>query len=95
MIRVYRAESDVDLEAWIGVRRIVRPNESAGTVAELRARSGHARLERLLLLAEIDGTVVGSGNGDLSDLVGRASLAPRVVPEARAVNVTATARCGW
>src|SRR5207247_2074557 len=38
---------------------------------------------RLLLLAELDGVVVGSGMADKSDLTGRASVAPRVIPEYR------------
>jgi mycothiol synthase len=80
MIRVRRPETDADLESWIHVRRRVLPNESAGTVALLRER---ATPERLLLVAELDGAVAGSGLGDRSDTAGRAFVAPRVVPEAR------------
>jgi hypothetical protein len=38
MIRVRRAETDADLEAWLRVRRVVVPYESAGTPVALRAR---------------------------------------------------------
>ncbi len=80
MIRIRRAESDADLRAWIDVRRKLLPNESAGTVGELRARATPARL---LLVAELDGALAGSGLADRSALAGRASVAPRVLPEAR------------
>jgi L-amino acid N-acyltransferase YncA len=80
MIGIRRAESDADLRAWIRVRREVLPNESAGTVEELRAL---AMPERLLLVAELDGALAGSGYGDRSSLAGRASVAPRVLPGAR------------
>jgi GNAT superfamily N-acetyltransferase len=59
---------------------VVVPNERAPSVEELR------RLEtpdRLLLLAELDGALAGSGFADRSDMGGLGSLAPRVVPEAR------------
>jgi hypothetical protein len=49
MIEIRRAETDADLEAWIRVRREVLPNESAGTLTELRRREDP---ERLLLVAE-------------------------------------------
>jgi mycothiol synthase len=80
MIEVRRAESDADLAAWIHVRRTVLPSESAGTVEHLR------RLEtpdRLLLLAELDGELAGSGLADRSSNRERAFLAPRVLPEKR------------
>ena len=80
MIAVRPAETDADLEAWIEVRRVVLPNESAGTVEQLRARATH---ERRLFLAELEGELAGSGVADRSDLAGRASLAPRVLPRAR------------
>jgi mycothiol synthase len=80
MIAVRPAETDSDLEAWIHVRRVVLPNESAGSVELLRAR---ARPERLLIVAELHGKLAGSGLADRSDLAGRASLAPRVLPRAR------------
>jgi predicted N-acetyltransferase YhbS len=80
MIEVRPAETDAELEAWIQVRRAVLPNESAGTVERLRARS---KPERLLLLAELDGRLAGSGLADRSDQPGRVALAPRVLPAAR------------
>jgi predicted N-acetyltransferase YhbS len=80
MIVVRRAETDADLEAWIRVRRAVLPDESAGTVEDLRARESE---ERLLLLAELDGELAGSGLADRSDIRHRFGLAPRVLPELR------------
>jgi mycothiol synthase len=80
VIALRRAESDADLEAWRQVRIAVLPSERTATVAEIRAA---ARPEYLLLLAEIEGDVVGAGFANRSDLAGRASLAPRVLPEWR------------
>jgi mycothiol synthase len=80
MIVVRLAETDADLEAWIRVRRIVLPDESAGTVQDLRARETE---ERLLLLAEVDGELAASGLADRSDIRHRFGLAPRVLPEFR------------
>jgi len=80
MIVVRPAKTDADLEAWIRVRRAVIPTESAGTVEEHRAR---ASKERLLLLAELDGELAGSGLADRSDLAGRFGVAPRVLPDFR------------
>jgi mycothiol synthase len=80
MIDIRPAESDPDLEAWRDVRLRVRPDERAMTVDEMRAS---ATPHRLLLLAELDGTVVASGIADRSSLGNRAFLMPRVLPEAR------------
>jgi mycothiol synthase len=80
MIVVRPVETDADLEAWIQVRRAVLPDESAGTVENLRARESE---ERLLLLAELDGELAGSGLADRSDIRYRFGLAPRVLPEFR------------
>ncbi|MDQ3823008.1 MAG: GNAT family N-acetyltransferase, partial [Actinomycetota bacterium] len=55
------------------------PNERTDSVAELRAS---ASPERLLLLAEADGDVVGSGAVDRSDMSG-AAVFPRVLPAFR------------
>jgi mycothiol synthase len=74
------ATSDSDLEAWRRVRMAVVPNERAPSVAELR------RLEtpdRLLLVAELEGELSGSGFAARSEMGGLGSLAPRVLPEAR------------
>ena len=80
MIRLWPAESDADLEAWRHVRMAVVPNERVPSVEELR------RLETpdwLLLLAELDGELAGSGYASRSEMTGLGSLAPRVLPEAR------------
>jgi mycothiol synthase len=74
------ATTDEDYDQWRQVRMAVLPYERASTVAEMRELD---RPGRLLLLAELDGEVVGSGLCDRSDLAGRVSLAPRVRPEAR------------
>ena len=79
-VEVRAVESDADVEAWLHVRRVVLPNESAGTVEQQRARM---KPEQLLLLADLDGGLAGSGIGGLSDAPGRAFVAPRVLPEAR------------
>lgn len=80
MIEVRRAESDADLEGWIRVKRAVLPNESAWTVQQFRERS---EPEKLVLVAELDGEIVGAGLAGPSDVQGRGSLAPRVHPDAR------------
>ena len=80
MIRVRQAESDADLEAWGHVKRAVLPNESAWTPEEFRDR---AEPDRLVLVAELDGEIVGAGIGGRSDVVGRGFVAPRVHPDAR------------
>lgn len=73
------AESDEDLEAWRRVRAEVIPNERVATIEWMRASMTP---ERVYLVAELDGVVVGSGLGGRSDL-GHAGLHPRVVPSAR------------
>jgi mycothiol synthase len=80
MISVRKAQTDEDLEAWIGVRRAVSAGESAGSVDLLRARENP---ERLLLLAEVDGVLAGSGVSDRSELTDRFSVVPRVLPTFR------------
>jgi mycothiol synthase len=80
VIGLRAAESDADLEAWRHVRTAVVPNERAPSVEELRRLETP---ERLLLLAELDGGLAGSGFADRSDMAGLGSLAPRVLPEAR------------
>ncbi len=73
------ARSDTDLERWRQVRIAVAPGERTATVTELRAWEHPGRL---LLLAEQDGQVVGSGVADHSDLLG-GFVCPRVLPPAR------------
>jgi GNAT superfamily N-acetyltransferase len=80
MIVVRPAETDADLEAWSRVRRVVLPNESAPSVEGLRERQTP---ERVLLLAELDGEVAGSGLAGPSDLGDRFFVAPRVLPDFR------------
>jgi GNAT superfamily N-acetyltransferase len=80
MIELREAVSDPDLEDSIRVRRADVPNESASTVELLRA---HVRRERLLLLAQLDGELAGSGLSDRSDIGDRFALKPRVLPRAR------------
>jgi GNAT superfamily N-acetyltransferase len=72
--------TDEDYEAWRQVRITVVPGERCGTVAEMRAQ--HLP-DRLLMLATLDGTVVGSGVADRSDSAGGGFVAPRVRPEYR------------
>jgi mycothiol synthase len=73
------AQSDADLERWRQVRIAVAPGERAATVAEMREMEAPARL---LMLAERDGQLVGSGLADESALSG-GFVCPRVLPEAR------------
>jgi mycothiol synthase len=80
VISLPEARTDADFEAWIEVRRAVLPNESGGTVELLRAQD---RPERLLLLAELDGRLAGTGLADRSDVGDRFAVKPRVLPWAR------------
>jgi mycothiol synthase len=78
-IAIRTATTDADLKAFNDVRRIVVPNESVPTLELLRASEGP---DRLLILAESGGQVVGSGVADRSHITG-GFLAPRVLPEHR------------
>jgi mycothiol synthase len=80
-IALHEARTDAELEAWLGVRVAVVPNERAGTVAEMRAAQESSA--RVYLLATLDGETVGAGMAGQSEMAGRASLLPRVVPSAR------------
>ena len=80
MINIRPVESDLDREAWRQVRLAVLPNERAASVAEMRRT---ARPDQVLLVAEADGAVAGSGIAGRSDLAGAGFVAPRVRPEAR------------
>lgn len=73
------AESDDDLEAWRRVRMEVLPNERVASIEWMRESMTP---ERVYLVAELGGRVVGSGLGGRSDF-GNAGLHPRVVPSAR------------
>ena len=72
--------TDGDYEAWRQVRMAVVPGERCDTVAELRQQDSPGRL---LLLATVDGIVVGSGVADRSDAGSGGFVAPRVLPEHR------------
>ena len=79
MISVRQGESDRDLEQWVAVRRRVLPDEPASTIEQMRALDTP---DRLLLLAERDGELVGSGLATRSD-TGGCFVVPRVLPEHR------------
>ncbi|MBG6136410.1 GNAT family N-acetyltransferase [Longispora fulva] len=70
----------MDFEAWRQVRIAVLPYERCPSVEELRAVMVP---ERLMLLAEVDGELAGSGLADKSHLAGVAGVAPRVLPAFR------------
>ncbi|GAB3815341.1 GNAT family N-acetyltransferase [Kribbella italica] len=74
------ASTDADYEAWRAVRIAIMPYERCPSVAELRDVD---RPGRLMLLAEVDGVVVGSGLADRSGDGERAALAALVLPEYR------------
>jgi mycothiol synthase len=80
MIEVRTAETDADFEAWIRVKRAVVPNESSWTVQEFRERQ---EPDQLVVVAALDGEVVGAGLAGRSDVQGRGFVAPRVHPDAR------------
>jgi GNAT superfamily N-acetyltransferase len=69
--------TDDDYEAWRDVRIAVVPGERCDTVDELRAQ---ATPDRLMLLARVDGVVVGSGMASRSETAGGGFAAPRVLP---------------
>ncbi len=79
MITLRTVESDGDLEAWIAVRRRVVPDEPAATMVQMRALEAP---ERLLVLAERNGDLAGSGLATRSD-TGGGFVAPRVLPDHR------------
>jgi len=72
--------TDDDYEAWRAIRMAVVPDERCGTVAELRE---HESFSSLMLLATLDGAVVGSGTADRSETAGGGYAAPRVLLEYR------------
>jgi GNAT superfamily N-acetyltransferase len=88
MIAIREATTDADLEAWRRVRLAVLPDERALTVEEMRVE-GARDPDRLLLLAELDGDLAGSGLAGRSQL-GGAGLYPRVLPTLRGRGVGAT-----
>jgi GNAT superfamily N-acetyltransferase len=82
MIELRVVSTPADLEAWVGVKNTVVPNEPV-TVEQLVATDEPGRL---LLLAELDGSLAGSGIAAPSSFGNRAFLAARVLPDRR--------RCG-
>ena len=82
MTELREVRTEADYAGWRSVRLAVVPGERADTVAEMMEAQA-ARPSRLLLLAERDGVIVGSGSADRSDLGGRGSVMPRVLPEYR------------
>jgi GNAT superfamily N-acetyltransferase len=79
-IAVRPVSSNTDYAAWRQVRLAVLPDERAPTIEELRAQAGP---QHQYVLAEVDGTLAGSGFVGKSMLAGQASIAPRVVPACR------------
>ena len=79
--------TDADYEQWRQVRIAVLPYERTASVAELRAGDSP---DRLMVLARVDGTVVGSGMAQPSDAAGGGSVIPRVLPEHRRQGVGTT-----
>jgi len=72
--------TDDDYEVWRAIRIAIVPGERCDTVAELRAQETS---ERLMLLARMDGVVVGSGLASRSDTSGGGFAAPRVLADYR------------
>jgi mycothiol synthase len=79
VIDVRRAESGPDLRAWAEIKSRVEPDDPL--TAEQLER--HRTPDRLLVVAELEGRVVGCGSAGLSTLGGLAFVNPRVLPEAR------------
>ena len=72
--------SDDDLEEWRRVRIAVIPYERTQSLAELREGDTP---DRLMLLARVDGVVVGHGLAQRSDNAGSGTVMPRVLEEHR------------
>jgi mycothiol synthase len=85
MIDLRPCVSDTDLEAWLGVRRAVLPNERTVSLEELKVTVKPGDLH---ILAELDGELAGSGLVNRSDS-GGAHIAPRVLPDKRGHGVGA------
>ena len=72
--------TDEQYEAWRTVRLAVETDSRCLSVEEMRELDSP---ERLLLVAVVDGDVVGSGIADRSDTAGAGFVAPRVLTEHR------------
>jgi len=81
MIEVRPTATDADIEHFIRIRRELLPNESGGTTELYRDQM--QRSDVRLVVAELDGDVVGSGVVQRSDMGDRFSLKVRVLPHAR------------
>ena len=73
------AETDADLERWRQIRRLVHPDEPPPTIDLLKAEAGG---DRLLVLVELGGELIGSGLADRSQTTG-SFVAPRILPDHR------------
>jgi GNAT superfamily N-acetyltransferase len=71
------AVTDADYAAYRAVRMALEPGQRIPTVADLRS---FARPGRHLVLAYAGDDLVGCGVADRSDSVGRATVAPRILP---------------
>ena len=76
--------TDDEYQAWRAVRLAVVPDERCSTLEELRAQDSS---DRLLLLALMEGRVVGSGMADRAETAGVGFAAPRVLSDSRRVGV--------
>src|SRR5215469_18496941 len=79
-ITVRPVSSRADYAAWRQVRMAVLPDERAPTIDELSAQAGP---QHQYVLAELNGTLAGSGVVGKSSLAGQAFIAPRVLPACR------------
>ena len=77
-LTIRRATTDAELEAWNRVRRIVVPDEPIATMDQLRSEVA----DRVFLLAEVGGEIVGSGLAGDSNLADGFAM-PRIVPDHR------------
>lgn len=77
-LTIRRATTDAELEAWNRVRRIVVPDEPIATMDQLRSDVA----DRVFLLAEVGGEIVGSGLAGDSNLADGFAM-PRIVPDHR------------
>jgi GNAT superfamily N-acetyltransferase len=82
MLTLRRATTDRDLEAYRTVFGVILPEDRCPTVADLRRTLAH-RAQRVLLVAEEAGELVGTGLFDQSDELGRAAVSARVLPTYR------------
>jgi mycothiol synthase len=79
-ITIRRVSSGADYAAWRQVFMTVLPDERAPTIEELSAQ---AEPLHMYVLAELNGTLAGSGFVGKSQMAGRAAIAPRVLPAFR------------